>query len=447
MSNTIRIFQNKKGKSKKNIKTIIKNKPFGNNYGKLQMALGKPKNTSTRHFFSVRSRFNFENDNLEFDFKQKNHSVKSHNTGDPAKDIENMLDDYYRQSAKTSNDYKNFNRENRDFVDSYKLFQEKTEKEKINVIEKRNIFRASPLLIFNKDEMKIFYMGHQQLLDEPEKDKAKFYLNKVRRRIALKKHNLDEAYPNISCIRSFESNLLNNQIEENKRGITKAKSALELLDKTNFLFEEEKEADTSSAIKSKLYSTPMKKKFFGFNKNLYTSRSQGKLIEGELSKNGPLQKKLFKKTRNSIHKLSPNASMRSFNQTKSTNYTIEKLLASKEHENNNSNTISYLYEKLRNEALSLDSKALKLIEKYFEINNIKLNQSISKQDILKLFKDLVNKVECFNYERTMKKFYINHPTKNPNIKKNVIEIGNLESELKKTDLLFCKSLIGNQLKK
>lgn len=445
MSNTIHIYQSRKGKSQKNIKAIIKKKPFANNYGKLQMALGKPKNTSTRHFFSVRSRFNFENDNLEFDFKQKNHSVKSHNTGDPAKDIENMLDDYYRQSAKTSNDYKNFNRENRDFVDSYKLFQEKTEKEKINFIEKRNIFRASPLLIFNKDEMKIFYMGHQQLLDEPEKDKAKFYLNKIRRRIALKKHNLDEAYPNISCIHNFETNLLNNQIEENKKSITKARSALELLDKTKFIFDEEKEADTSSTIKAKLNFTPLKKKFFGFNKNLYT-QSQGKLSEGGLSKKEPLQKKIFKKTRNSIYKLSPNSSMRSFNQTKSTNYTIEKLLASKVHDNN-SNTISYLYERLRNEALSLDDKAMKLIEKYFEINNIKLNQSISKQDILKLFKDLVNKVECFNYERTMKKFYINHPTKNPNIKKNVIEIGNLESELKKTDLLFCKSLIGNQLKK
>ena len=90
---------------------------------------------------------------------------------------------------------------------------------------------------------------------------------------------------------------------------------------------------------------------------------------------------------------------------------------------------------------------MNLIEKYFEINNIKLNKNISRQDILKLFKNLVNKIECFNYEGTIKKFYLNHPINNPNIRRNVIEIGNLENELKKTDLLFCKSLIGNQLKK
>ena len=447
MSNTIHISQNKKGKSKKNINTIIKNKPFVNNYGKLQKALGRPNNTSTRHFFSVRSRFNFENDNLEFDFKQKSHSVKSHNTGDPAKDIENMLDDYYRQSSKTANDYKNFNRENRDFVDSYKLFQEKTEKEKINVIEKRNIFRSSPLLIFDKDEMKMFYMGNQELLKDPEKDKAKFYLNKVRRRIALKKHNLDEAYPNISCSNNFESNLLNNQIEETKKSITKAKSTLELLDKTKFLFDEEKETDISSTVKTKVFFTPMKKKFFGLSKKAYTNQTQEKLIEKVLAKKEALQKSLFKKTRNSAHKHSPNSSMHSINKTKSTTYTIEKLITSKDHENNNSNTISYLYEKLRSEALSLDNKALNLIEKYFEINNIKLNKNISRQDILKLFKNLVNKIECFNYEGTIKKFYLNHPINNPNIRRNVIEIGNLENELKKTDLLFCKSLIGNQLKK
>ena len=71
---------------------------------------------------------------------------------------------------------------------------------------------------------------------------------------------------------------------------------------------------------------------------------------------------------------------------------------------------------------------------------------ISKEEILNLFKIIVNKTECFNYEENIKKFYMNHTPKY-NIKHNIGIIGEMEKILKSTDLLYCKSLIGCQLKK
>lgn len=421
MSYTTMNFHSRNKYKKPNLTRILSNRENIHNFPLVKRAINSI-HYQRKHVFSIRSRFNYKDDDLTRDYKGKSFSVKDKNTGDPAKDIENMLDNYYRSSSKTSSDFRMFNRENAEFNEAYRMFQKRTEKD-TNLVERRNLFKTSPLMIFDKDEMRMYYMVNKDKAMHPEKDKAKVYLDKIRERIMEKmRYNKEEGYFGYNSYINNDNEELDEEIEANKRSIQKTKSAIDILNTSKvFLFEK------YDPLPKVLHKTQIKKD------------CPIKILKKQKSEKGYLLHHFIpieKKKRNSTFSATtPDTTMQSINKTKSTNY---------KDKDSNLNNIHFLYDIFKNEALS--ASASKIIENYFKENGITVNKVISKEEILNLFKIIVNKTECFNYEENIKKFYMNHTPKY-NIKHNIGIIGEMEKILKSTDLLYCKSLIGCQLKK
>lgn len=466
-----------KGRKVPNINSLLKKDYFFKHYEVLQHALTK------NSLFRDKTYFKKPITSIPLENVKKKKQVKDSEENNPAEELDNDFNKYEKISERVMKEFKTYNKENKFFSTTYKLFKNQSDKnfrrktsqkllqksqsigniKSLKIKEKnpnnyQTLFKISPLLLTSPKDIKLKFLGAKEKIIPSDLKYIQFLSNigDYLDYIAIKRESFkDNEYANVKLKNSRYFQQHNKKLEKeyhkrktqeyftNKYEIEKSKNIISSTKNTIEAFENDslsigplstrknKKMDltSSTGLFSPRISQTFRKSSYGVEKKSSVSsfsQNQNEGISRDISiiKKTPVRERL-----KSI----------SYNSKKELTNTLD---TNKEQSFKNAKSKEEMYNGLKNETLITPS-SMKTIEKNLNIETKKINQQNYQNQVFHLVRNTVNKAGAYNIKKEFSKIYENKiPYKT---KEKIEDLEESEKIIQQLDFNFFKCLIKSNI--